>query len=391
MQKSDHPIAIVGGGVVGLSFAICLAQRNIKVQLCAEQPQALDLDTQHYDARTYALSQASVALLEATQVMPLITRYSNFEALEVWDTGGGRIHFDASDIGARRLGIIVEHKYLINALWQRIKQLSFIQHGNMQIVSTHISTDGVLDTKLKGDDTDEHRQFSLIIGADGVRSQIRQLMNVRWFVQDYRQTAFAYIVRTTESHQFTGWQRFSSNGVLAFLPLADQVCAVVWSCPSALARQIAELDTEALISRTSQEMEERFGKLSAMSEVCSFELRGGHVDRYVAPGMLLIGDAAHNIHPLAGQGANLGFADLNVLMSLLDDSPSMKLNYPLLRRYERMVKGDNQRMKAGLESLLWIFSNYSPLCNYMRASGMRLFNQMPALKNFFLRQAGSIG
>ncbi len=389
MQKFDQSVAVIGGGVIGLSCAICLAQRNIKVQLCAKQPEASDLDTQHYDARTYALSQASVALLEAAQVMPLITRYSNFEALEVWDTGGGRIHFDASDIGATRLGIIVEHKYLINALWQRIEQLNSIQHGSMQIVSAHISKDGVLDTKLNGDG-DEHRQFSLIIGADGVQSQIRQLMNVRWSVQDYQQTAFAYIVRTTENHRFTGWQRFSSNGVLAFLPLADRVCAVVWSCPNALARQIAELDTEELMSRTSREMEERFGELSAMSEICAFELRGGYVDRYVAPGMLLIGDAAHNIHPLAGQGANLGFADLNVLLGLLDSSPSMKLNYPLLRRYERMVKGNNQCMKIGLESLLWIFSDYSPLCTYVRTSGLRLVNQMPTLKNFFLRRAGSI-
>ncbi len=390
MQKFDQPVAVVGGGVIGLSCAICLAQRNIKVQLFAKRPEKPDFDIRHYDARTYALSQASVALLEAAQVMPLITRYSNFEALEVWDAGGGRIHFDAGDIGAPRLGIIVEHKYLINALWQRIEQLNSIQYDNMQIASAHISKDGVLDAKLNGDDN-EHRQFSLIIGADGVRSQVRRLMNVRWSVQDYRQTAFAYIVRTTENHQFTGWQRFSGNGVLAFLPLADRICAVVWSCPNALAHRIAELDTEELISRTSQEMEGHFGALSAMSEVCAFELRGGHVDQYVAPGMLLIGDAAHNIHPLAGQGANLGFADLNVLLSLLDNSPSMKPNYPLLRRYQRMVKGNNQCMKIGLENLLWLFSDHSPLCTYMRANGLRLVNQMPTLKNFFIRRAGSIG
>ena len=137
-------------------------------------------------------------------------------------------------------------------------------------------------------------------------------------------------------------------------------------------------------------MEGRFGKLSAMSEVCAFELHGGHVDRYVAPGMLLIGDAAHNVHPLAGQGANLGFADLHALLSLLDNSPAMKLNYPLLRRYQRMVKGRNQCMKIGLENLLWLFSSHSLLCSYLRSSGLRLVNQMPALKNFFVRQAGSI-
>ena len=389
MQKFDLPVAVVGGGAIGLSCAVCLAQRNIKVRLFAEHPEELDLDTRHYDARTYALSQASVALLEDAQVMPLITRYSNFEALKVWDAGGGHIHFDASDIGAPRLGIIVEHKYLINALWQRIEQLHAIQYDNMQIVSTYISKDGVLNAKL--DSSDEQRQFSLIIGADGVRSQIRRLMNVRWSVRGYRQTAFAYIVQTTENHQFTGWQRFSGNGVLAFLPLADRVCAVVWSCPNALAHRIAKLDTEELIDRTSQEIEGRFGKLSVMSEVCAFELQGGHVDRYVVPGMLLMGDAAHNIHPLAGQGANLGFADLGVLLDLMDSNPSMRLNYPLLRRYQRRIKGRNQCMKVGLENLLWLFSNRSSLCTYARTGGLRLINRMPTLKNFFIRRAGSTG
>ena len=384
MQKSEQTVAVVGGGVIGLSCAICLAQRNIKVQLFAEQP-ALDLDTTHYDARTYALSQASVALLESARVMPLIVRYSDFEALEVWDTGGGRIHFNASDMGAKRLGMVVEHKYLINALWQRIEQLDSIRYSNTQIVSARMSKDGVLNAKLKDG---EYQQLSLIIGADGVHSQIRRLMNAHWSVQDYCQTAFAYIVRTTTDHQLTGWQCFSGNGVLAFLPLADKICAVVWSCPNALAPQIAALDTEDLIKRTSQEMEGRFGELTLMSSVCSFELRGGQVSQYVAPGMMLIGDAAHNIHPMAGQGANLGFADLNVLLNLLDNSHSMRLSYPLLRRYQRTVKGYNQCMKIGLEGLLWLFSNQSSLWTYLRASGLRLINDAPLLKNFFIRQAG---
>ena len=386
MRKSEQTVAVVGGGVIGLSCAICLAQRNIKVQLFAEQP-VLDLDTTHYDARTYALSQASVALLESARVIALIARYSDFEALEVWDTGGGRIHFNASDIGAARLGIIVEHKYLINALWQRIEQLDSIRYSNTQIVSANMSKDGMLNAELKDG---ECRQLSLIIGADGVHSKIRQLMNAQWSVQDYRQTAFAFIVQTTTDHQLTGWQYFSSNGVLAFLPLANKICAVVWSCPSALAHQIAALDTEDLIKRTSREIEGRFGELTLMSAVGSFELRGGHVDQYVAPGMMLMGDAAHNIHPMAGQGANLGLADLSVLLDLLDRSHSMRLSYPLLRRYQRTAKSNNQCMKIGLEALLGLFSNQSPLCIYVRANGLRWVNDMPALKNFFIHRAGGI-
>lgn len=387
MPKPEQSIAVVGGGVIGLSCAICLAQRGIKVQLLAKRP-VLDLDTAHYDARTYALSQTSINLLEAAQVMPLIVRHSNFESLKVWDTGGGQIRFDANDIGAARLGVVVEHKYLINALWQRIEQLDSIRYSNAQIVSAHMSKEGVLDAKLKDG---KHLQLSLIIGADGVHSQIRNLMNTQWSVQDYRQTAFAYIVRTTKNHQSTGWQRFSANGVLAFLPLANKICSVVWSCPNTLAHRIAALDEKDLIKRTHQEMEGCFGALTLMSTVCSFELRGGHVNQYVAPGMMLIGDAAHNIHPMAGQGANLGFSDLKVLLNLLDCSHSARLSYPLLRRYERTVKTYNQSMKIGLESLLWLYSNQSSLGIYLRAKGLRLVNDIPTLKNFFIRRAEGIG
>ena len=385
MQKLEQTVAVVGGGVIGLSCAICLAQRNINVQLYATRPD-FDLDTKLYDARTYALSQASVALLGKAGVMSLISRYSNLEALEVWDAaGGGRIHFDASGVGTARLGIIVEHKYLIDALWQCIDRLNPIKHSDTQIVSVHTSKDGVVDAELK---SGERRRFSLIIGADGIHSQIRRLMNVRWSVRDYRQTAFAYVVQTMEDHQLIGWQRFSDNGVLAFLPLADRVCAVVWSCPNSLVPQIANLGAEDLMQVTNREIEDRFGKLSLLSTLSSFALRGGHVDQYVVPGMMLIGDAAHNIHPMAGQGANLGFADLNVLLDLLDESRSMQLNYPLLRRYQRMSKGRNQCMKIGLEGLLWLFSNKSLLWTWARSSGLRLTDNMPALKNFFIRQAG---
>ena len=386
MPTPEQSVAVVGGGVIGLSCAICLAQRGIKIQLCAKHAD-LDLDAACYDMRTYALSQASVRLLEVADVMPLITRYSNFEALEVWDADGGRIHFDASDVGAARLGIIVEHKYLINALWQRVKQLDAIRSIDTRIVSTNTLKDGTIDIRLENG---EQLPVSLVIGADGIHSQIRRLMNTQWRVQDYRQTAFAYVVQTTEEHRYTGWQRFSSNGVIALLPLADKVCAVVWSCPNSVAQQIDKQDVEYLVKLSGKEIENRLGELSPLSAVSSFELRGGYVNQYVAPGMMLIGDAAHNIHPMAGQGANLGFADLNMLLQLLDDSRCKRLNYPLLRRYERAVKGRNQCMKLGLEGLLHLYSNQSPLWAYMRAGGLRLINDMPTVKNFFIRTAGGI-
>ena len=387
MRKSKQTVAVVGGGVIGLSCAICLARHGINVQLFAKQPPS-DLDLTSYDARTYALNLTSINLLETMNVMPLIARYSNFETLKVWDANSdGHVSFDASDIGVARLGVIVEHKCLLDALWQHINQLNIIDCIDAQIISAHVSTDGIVEAELHNG---ERRQLSLIIGADGIHSRIRQLMNVQWVTQNYQQTAFAYIVRTTKDHQAAGWQQFSANGILAFLPLAHRICSIVWSCPNSSKHRLSSLSAEDLMKITSQEIAELFGELSLLSSVSSFELRGGYVNQYVVPGMMLIGDAAHNIHPLAGQGANLGFADLTVLLDLLANSQSKRLSYPLLRRYQRTVKGRNQCMKIGLEGLLWLFSNQSPLWIYARTGGLRIVDKMPTLKKFFIHQAGGV-
>lgn len=389
MDNTGRQIAIIGGGVIGLSCAISLAQRNMPILLIAKRDLLATITDEQYDARSYALSLSSIALLDQIGITPMIKRYNNFEALEVWDErSDGRIHFDATDVGTERLGIIVEHQCLINALWQRLEQLA-IQPISASLQSATIAEQGKC-VQLCLDDGEQF-DIALLIGADGFHSRVRQLMNVLWQVRDYQQTAFSCVVRTTVDHQLTGWQRFTNHGVIAFLPLAEKTCAVVWSCSNALASKIAVLSPTDFLERASLEIGKHFGELSLVSHLASFPLRGGQVNQYVNSNMALIGDAAHSIHPLAGQGANLGFADLTNLLNILDHSRLDYFNSAMLKRYQRTIKGTNLVMKQGLETLLWLFASDIGLVTQARATGLNCLNTMTSLKKFFMRHAGVAG
>lgn len=391
-MRTKQSITVAGGGVIGLACAAGLAQRNIPVLLITTDAVQSLSSEEGYDARSYALSLNSLALLEEIEVMPLVTRYTDFEALEVWDAqSSGHIRFDAADIGSKRLGIVIEHRQLLSALQQRLKQLK-IEPIGAQLKSATVSKYGsCVSLNL---DNGQQLDTSLLIGADGFNSSVRTLMNSRWQVQDYRQTAFSCAAYTTTDHQMTGWQQFSKHGVVAFLPLAEKACTIVWSCPATLASELKLLAPPDLLQRVGSEISKHFENLSLASPVASFPLRGGQVDQYTKPGMVLIGDAAHSVHPLAGQGANLGFTDLSVLLNILDHSRLDYFNAAMLKRYQRTVKGTNHLMKSGLEMLLWLFANdkadsVSYVLSRVRAVGLNHLDTMPDIKKFFMKYAGS--
>ena len=389
-MKTRQSIAVVGGGVVGLACAAGLAQRNIPVFLITDAVPDLGPE-EGYDARSYALSLNSLALLEKIELLPLIARDTDFEALEVWDAESqGRIRFNAADIGVKRLGIVVEHRQLVSALRQRLKQLK------VKFVNTSLESATAKDGRGVHLNLDNGQQLDvgLLIGADGFHSSVRDMMNVEWRVRDYHQIAFCCAVHTTTHHQMTGWQCFSKNGIVAFLPLAEKTCTIVWSCPTALASELKLLSTADFLQRAKEEMGNRFEDLSLASRLASFPLRGGQVDRYTTSGMVLIGDAAHSIHPMAGQGANLGFADLNVLLDILDHSRLGYFSDAMLKRYQRAVKGPNHLMKTSLEMLLWLFANGQTenracVLRRVRAAGLNRVNTMPSIKKIFMKCAGS--
>ena len=390
-MRHELPVAVVGGGVIGLACAARLALDGRRVLLFAARPPRVPDDAvsdNAYEPRTYALSGASCAFLDDIGALAPLARSSRFRALEVWDAeGGGHIHFSAAELGVSHLGIVVEHGRLLQSLFARLDGLAQVERVDAQPVA--VETDARTGRRRIFTGADE-RDVDLVVGADGVQSRVREWMGVAWRRRDYRQTALAAVVRTAQSHRSTCWQCFSRDGVVAFLPLAGKVCAVVWSCPRERAQELLRAGAAFFEPQLERAFGERLGAIELLSDIASFPLHGGIVDDYVKPGFALVGDAAHSVHPLAGQGANLGFADLAALFGALAQSRGGDFSWPVLRRYQRSVKARNQWMKGGLEALLWLFSQSGRAAVLARSAGLDGVGRIAPLKNFFMRRAGAV-
>ena len=380
MGGSNNSLAVVGGGVIGLACAIRLAMERDAVMLVVggDQNISTDKEADGWDARTYALNRLSCRFLESIGVLPLLKRYGVFEAMDVWDVRGGRMRFHAGDIGEPRLGIVVEHTVLMSALWSRLQTLSNVECIAKGLAKMQLPT---------GDDCACHLIFEdgdacaadFVIGADGARSLVRAQAGIGWQQKDYRQVAQAAVVKTQDDHRNTCLQQFSSAGIAALLPLSERVCAAIWSHDE---------------SATAGEFEQFFsgqmglGRVSLLSELASFPLYGGMADSFIAPHCVLVGDSAHSVHPMAGQGANMGFGDLSALFDALRKSPAKEFSWPVVRRYQRMTMANNRLMKSGIEGLFMLNACEDRLSALSRRIAYNCVDQSSVLKRVFIRYAG---
>ncbi len=379
MADSSGGIAVVGGGVIGLACAIRLAMEEAPVLLVVGsggKPEPVGTDD--WDARTYALNRLSCRFLDAIGALALVARYGVFEAMDVWDERGGRMRFDATDIGEPRLGIVLEHAALLSALWVRIQAFPNIECVAKNIDAIAFPAQERAACRLAFADGDA-RDAGFVIGADGARSQARQQAGIEWQQRDYRHTAQAAAVKTEASHRRTCLQQFSRAGVAALLPLADKVCAAIWS-------HAKPASADAFEQFFSQQM--GLGRVEIISQLASFPLYGGMAKTSIAPRCALVGDAARHIHPLAGQGANLGFGDLAALFDALRQSPTKRFTWAVLRRYQRMTAANNRIMKGGLEGLLALTDCDDRLIGALRRTAYNRVDQSVGLKKKFMRYAG---
>lgn len=393
-------LIIVGAGMVGSALALALEHSGLEILVVDGGPLSVKPFDAHgaFEPRVSALSAASQRILERLGVWEGIAarRTSPYRDMQVWDgSGTGSVHFSAASVHAEVLGHIVENRVVQDALLERLHDGQIGLLGNARLEQLRRSGDGWLLTLADG----RQLRAPLLVAADGANSAVRRLAGFATREWDYLHHAIVTSVRCERPHQLTAWQRFTDDGPLAFLPLNRQGdehwCSIVWSTVPTEAERLMALNDEAFRHELGKAFEWRLGPVTATDPRVCIPLRQRHAKRYVESGLALIGDAAHSIHPLAGQGVNLGFLDAAVLAEVLvhalqrGEQPN---DVRVLSRYERRRMPHNLAMMAAMEGFERLFQADPLPIRLLRNSGLNWIDELPDAKAIFVRRAlGLVG
>lgn len=389
-------LIIVGAGMVGSTLALALEGSGLDILVLDASPlEAADFDPQGgFEPRVSALSAASQRIFERLGAWPGMSarRVSPYTDMHVWDgSGTGQIHFSAETVHAEVLGHIVENRVVQDALLETMQ----CRGGQRLLGAARLER---LERTPQGWQLtlDDGRQLNapLLVAADGANSAVRRLARCETREWDYLHQAIVASVRCSEPHQRTAWQRFTDDGPLAFLPLerdGDQHwCSIVWSVTELEARRLMALDDAAFRAALGRAFEQRLGEVEEVDPRLCIPLRQRHAKRYVQPGLALIGDAAHTIHPLAGQGVNLGLLDAAVLAEVIEAAMARgerPEDIRVLSRFERRRMPHNLAMMAAMEGFERLFQADPLPLRWLRNTGLKAVQALPEAKALFVRQA----
>ena len=384
-QKVD--VAIVGGGMVGAALASGLAQHGFQVAVLEQETPAEFVAGSDPDVRISAIGAASAALLKQLDVWPavLAMRTVPYRKLETWEWQTAAVNFDAESLGLPELGFMVENSVLQQALWQRLQQqpVQLLCPARLRDLQ---SENGGWQLTL---DNGEQLHARLVVGADGANSQVRQLAGIGIHGWNYSQSCMLISVRCEHDAGDTTWQQFNPDGPRAFLPLFDRWASLVWYDSPARIRQLQAMSMPQLQKEIQAHFPPRVGKVTPVA-AGSFPLVRRHATRYVLPGLALVGDAAHTINPLAGQGVNLGYRDVDALIEVLSESRLRAEDWAsaaVLQRYQRKRLKDNLLMQSGMDLFYFAFSNQSAPLKVLRNLGLIVAQHSGVLKRQALRYA----
>lgn len=400
--RADFDILVIGGGMVGACTAALAAADPqlgaLRIAVLEYQPPGSPppSDPRDVDLRVSALSRASERILQAVGAWPLIEPQflSPYEDMVVWDAAGkprsaGSIHFSAARTGEPNLGHIVENRRIQWALYECPPFRRRVTMLQGELAGLVLGEEQAIVALADG------RRISaqLVIGSDGAQSPSRKLAGIETAGWSYDQCAFVTHVGTAHSHERTAWQRFLADGPIAFLPLADGRSSIVWTTKPDHAQHLVSCPPEQAAREVEFAIDSALGTVEIASQRAQFPLRLAHARQYCKQRFVLVGDAAHSIHPLAGQGVNLGLLDCAALVQVLSDElaagtrADSMTELRVLRRYERWRKSENMIALGLVDGLNRLFSTSHPALAWMRRNGLGAVNRSDVAKRFLMGRA----
>ncbi|WP_220721432.1 FAD-dependent monooxygenase [Agarivorans litoreus] len=380
MKKFD--VVVIGGGMIGAASAQGFALQGLSVLMLESfEPKAFDTN-QPIDLRVSAISQASVNLLKHLQAWSHISamRLCPYQQLQVWEDPKDKLIFDSAQLDLPELGFMLENRIIQLGLWQANEQVGVTRNIVKQVQLVSNTAQGV-ELNVDGNAV----SAGLMVVADGANSQMRQQLGLGISAWDYRHDCFAINVKLDAPQQTATWQQFYPTGPRALLPLADQHAALIWYDAKATIQGLKQLNKAQLKQRIESEFPALPGDIEILDSA-SFPLTRRHVERYVKHSAVVIGDAAHTINPLAGQGVNLGYRDVKCLLEQFERY-DMADKEKALRRFEVRRKPDNHLMQSGMDLFYLMFSNSLPPLQAIRKLAIKSVQQAGPVKDWALKYA----
>ena len=388
-NAAQFDVVIIGGGMVGATLVAALHDKRLSVALIEPQQMQITFDSK-FDLRVSAITRASQRIFESLGMWQGMQAMgvSPFREMHVWEqAGSSEMHFDSAELSEPYLGHIIENRVMLASMYETLqKQANLELISGLQCTALQKQGAGWLVTLQDGTQINA----SLLAGADGSRSWLRQQLGMTVRGWDYAQTALVTYVKTEKSHQQTAWQRFLPGGPLAFLPLLEGYSSIVWSTQPRHAEELRDLPEQAFAQELEHAYDSRLGAIIETGPRACFPLRFLMAESYINEHVALVGDAAHTIHPLAGQGVNLGLSDAASLAEVVTDALNQQQpinSHKVLRRYERWRRSENLSMLAMVDQIQRLFMPQPSALQWARNTGMGLVNKLAPVKHEVIQHA----